>query len=159
MNEQTPAELESSDKGVKAYVHVYILQPTCTCICICGCVHICIHMHACCPDGGDRGSWGMVGVKHLCGSKPRSGQLQWPMFKVNGGLRWLFISRLFRPCWTPLANSHRPSSSSSPSLHILSIHRDLSWKCLSTGIHFVQCEAPPRAHRHVHMQQTQAFVH
>lgn len=47
--------------------------------------------------------WGNDGVQHLCGSKPRSGQLQWPMFKVNGGLRWLFISRLLLLCRTPLA--------------------------------------------------------
>lgn len=119
MAEKAPSESESNNvKPVKAYVHVYLSWPTCTCICICGCVHVCIHMHACCPDGkrwGGGFSWGRVGVKHLCGSKPRSGQLQWPMFKVNGGLRWLFISRLLRPCWTPSANRHG-ASSSSPSL-------------------------------------------
>lgn len=74
--------------------------------------YACIHMHVCCPDGREVSSGEMVGVKHLGGSKPRSGQLQWPMFKVNGGLRWLFISRLLHPCWTPSANRHRPSSSS-----------------------------------------------
>lgn len=95
---------------------MYMSQAMCACICICGCVHVCIHMHACCPDGGGgAGSWGMTGVRHLCGSKPRSGQLQWPMFKVNRGLRWLFISRLLHPCWTLSANSHQPSSPS-PSL-------------------------------------------
>lgn len=130
------------------YVHAYMEQHTCVCICIYGCVHICIHMHACCPDGG--GSSGeMVGVKHLCGSKPRSGQLQRPMFKVNGGLRWLFISRLLHPRWTPSANRHQPSSSSSL-LFSLSIHRDRSWTRLSTGIHFILCVTPPSTFSHIH---------
>lgn len=111
MAKQRPPETEPNNmKPVKA--NVYMSQPTCTCICIYGCVHVCIHMHVCCPDGRGVALGGMVGVKHLCGSKPRSGQLQWPMFKVNGGLRWLFISRLLHPCWTPSANRHQPSSSS-----------------------------------------------
>lgn len=93
------------------------------CVCIYGPTYVCMHMYlwvcahmytyACMLSrwqGGSSG--GMVGVKHLCGSKPRSGQLQWPMFKVNGSLRWLFISRLLHPCWTPSANRHQPSSSS-----------------------------------------------
>lgn len=121
-------------------------QHTCACICICGCVHICIHMHVCCPDGGGS-SGGMVGVKHLCGSKPRSGQLQRPMFKVNGGLRWLFISRLLHPRWTPSANRHQPSSSSLP--FSLSVHRDRSWTRLSTGIHFILCVTPPSTFSHI----------
>ncbi len=101
------------------------LHETCESICAFAYESACVYMHmylwlcarmytyACMLSrwrGG--GSWGMVGVKHLCGSKPRSGQLQWPMFKVNGGLRWLFISRLLHPCWTPSANRHQPSSSS-----------------------------------------------
>lgn len=98
---------------------------------ICACVYesTCVYMHmypwvcarmytyACVLSrwqGGSSG--GMMGVKHLCGSKPRSGQLQWPMFKVNGGLRWLFVSGLLQSCWTPSANRHLPSSSSSHSL-------------------------------------------
>lgn len=101
-----------------AFAQVHMDQPVCTCICICACVHVCIHMHACWPDGSRDNSGGMVGVKHLYGSKPRSGQLQWPMFKVNGGLRWPFISRLLHPCWTQSANRHQPSSSS-PSLLLL----------------------------------------
>lgn len=75
-------------------------------ICIYRCA-LCMYVSICMPSRwweGDSG--GMVGVKHLCGSKPRSGQQQWPMFKVNGGLRWLFISRLLHLCWTPSANHH-----------------------------------------------------
>lgn len=85
------------------------------CTCLSGPTYVYMHMHlwVCAHtmytyawmlsrwQGGISG--GMVGVKHLCGSKPRSGQLLWPMFKVNGGLRWLFISRLPHHCWTPLA--------------------------------------------------------
>lgn len=54
----------------------------------------------------------MVGVKHLCGSKPMSGQLQWPMFKVNEGLRWLFIRKPLHSWWTPSANPYKHSGSS-----------------------------------------------
>lgn len=83
----------------------------CTCIiqhvhaygylCVCAHTYVYICMR---PVQMARGvsSGGTVGVKHLGGSKPRSGQLQWPMFKVNGGLRWLFISRLLLPCWTSI---------------------------------------------------------
>lgn len=117
-------------------------------------VHICIHMHVLCPDGGGGGggvsSGGMVGVKHLYGSKPRSGQLQWPMFKVNGGLRWLFISRLLLLCWTP-------SPQQTPSLLIIllpptsSVYRDLSCKSLSTGMHIVPRVIPPSACGRIHV--------
>lgn len=93
--------------------------------------------------------WGNDGVQHLCGSKPRSGQLQWPMFKVNGGLRWLFISRLLLLCRTPLAQQpliffivFLPST--------LSVQRDLSKIRLSTGIHFVLCVTPPSAFGHTY---------
>lgn len=113
---QTPPETGSNNvKPVNAYVHVHES----------GYVHmhmylwVCARMYtyACMRSRwqGGGSSWGMAGVRHLRGSKPRSGQLQWPMFKVNGGLRWLFISRLLHPCWTLSANSHQPSSSS-PSL-------------------------------------------
>lgn len=88
---------------VNIRVHAYVFVGVCMYVYICMCA---VQM------AGGVSSGGMVGVKHLCGSKPRSGQLQWPMFKVNGGLRWLFISRLLHPCWTPSANRHRPSSSS-----------------------------------------------
>lgn len=150
------ASMQRISAGVKPETcYSYLCEHMCmhiwsnirVCICIHGCVHICIHMHACCPDGG--GSSGeMVGVKHLCGSKPRSGQLQRPMFKVNGGLRWLFISRLLHPRWTPSANRHQPSSSSLP--FSLSIHRDRSWTRPSTGIHFILCVTPPSTFSHIH---------
>ena len=98
-------------------------------MCMCMCIWVNIHVHAYVSGGvctyvyicmravqmakwGWGSSGGMAGVNHLCGSKPRSGQLQCPMFKVNGGLRWLFISRLLHPCWTPSANHHQPLSSS-----------------------------------------------
>ncbi|CAL8299665.1 unnamed protein product [Boreogadus saida] len=82
--------------------------------------------------GGEQRHRGVAGVKHLCGSKPRSGQQQWPMFKVNGGLRWLFISRLLQPYRNPTAtNSSSVPSSSTPSLSTapslsLSLYRSLS---------------------------------
>lgn len=113
-------------------------------------VHICMGPVQMVVVEGGGSSGGTVGVKHLYGSKPRSGQLQWPMFKVNGGLRWLFISRLLLLCWTP-------PPPQPPTLLIIflpytfSVYRDLPCKSLSTGIHIVLCVIPPSACGHVHM--------
>lgn len=106
--------------------------------------------------GGDSG--GMEGVKHFCGSKPRSGQLQWPMFKVNGGLRWLFISRLLYPCWIPSANRHQPSSSFSFLLS-LSTGTCPENDCVHWDPFFGPCVTPPSACRGAHMLTHCGFVH
>lgn len=102
--------------------------PTHTCIDICACasgpayVYMNMHLWVCAHamytyacvlsrwQGGSSG--GMVGVKHLCGSKPMSGQLQWPMFKVNEGLRWLFIRNPLHSWWTASASPYKHSWSS-----------------------------------------------
>lgn len=92
-------------ESAHVYMHMYLWVCALTYVYIC----MCVSQMA---GGGRWGcSGGIAGVKHLCGSKPRSGQLQRPMFKVNGGLRWLFISRLLHSCWTPSAtaiNPHHP---------------------------------------------------
>lgn len=118
---------------------------------VCTYVYICMCSVQMVVVEGGVSSGGMVGVKHLYGSKPRSGQLQWPMFKVNGGLRWLFISRLLLLCWTP-------SPQQTPSLLIIiflpstsSVYRDLSCKSLSTGIHIVPRLIPPSACGCIHV--------
>lgn len=87
---------------------------------VCIYVYICMCVVQMVVVKGGVSSGGMVGVKHLYGSKPRSGQLQWPMFKVNGGLRWLFISRLLLLCWTPPPQQPQPFSSSSSLILALS---------------------------------------
>lgn len=117
---------------------------------------LCTYVYICmCPvqmvvvEGGVS-SGGMVGVKHLYGSKPRSGQLQWPMFKVNGGLRWCFISRLLLLCWTP------PPQQPLTLLIIFlpntfPAYRDPSCKSLSTGICIVLCVILSSTCGHIHM--------
>lgn len=125
-------------------VHMHINLWACTY------VYICMRPVQMVVVEGGVSSGGMVGVKHLYGSKPRSGQLQWPTFKVNGGLRWLFISRLLLLCWTP--PPQQP-----PTLLIIflpstfSVCRDLAWKSLSTGIRIVPCVILPNTCGHVHM--------
>lgn len=117
--------------------HVYIGQHTCTCICMCGCVHICIHMHACCPDG--RG----VALGEWWGSSIFVDQSQGQGSCSGPRSRWMEASdgRSLAGCSIP-AGPHRPTATN-PHHHLspfsLSIHRDLSWKCPSTGIHFVLC--------------------
>lgn len=123
---------------------------TCTCICNCGCVHVCIHMHVCCPDGRGvaLGKWwgSSIFVDQSQGQGSCSGPCsRWMEASDGSSLAGCSI-----PCWTPSANHHQPSSSSLL-LFSLSVHRDLSWKCSSTGIQFVSRITPPSAYRHVHM--------